>query len=263
MTQPKGPQGFDAFYSAIYGNRWPQLKTALFSPRRAIAFDEGLKTPYYLDKASILCAQVLPLSENSVVGDFCAAPGGKTLVLASKLPPGTLLIANEKSSARRSRLVTVINQHLPSELRNPIQIRGWDATRFGRTQPEYFDSILLDVPCSSERHLLEQPRYLAQWGPGRGKNLAIQALALAASALDSLKRGGYLLYSTCSLNPEENDGVWDKMSKKRTGWTKVDLPDLPGEATRWGRIILPDQNDGMGPLYLTLVRKTPENLEQN
>ncbi len=260
MATLKGSQGFERHYAAIYGERWTRLKAALLTPRQGVPFQQGLTAPYYLDPASILCAQTLPVKENAVLGDFCAAPGGKTLVLASRLPPGATLIANEKSATRRTRLVNVLNRHLPEELRRRVMVRGWDAALFGRSQPLSFDGILLDVPCSSERHLLEQPQYLQKWGPGRGKHLAIQALALAASALDSLKPGGYLLYSTCSLNPEENDGVWEKLLKKRTCWEKIELKDLPGETTRWGKIILPDQHGGMGPLFFTLLRKNLPDL---
>jgi 16S rRNA C967 or C1407 C5-methylase (RsmB/RsmF family) len=258
MHPKKGPEGFDAFYHQIYQERWLELKQALLQPRKHYIFKEILKTPYYLDPASVFCANCLPLLPNSLVGDLCAAPGGKTLVLASRLPEGAYLIANEKSASRRKKLHEVLRNHLPADLNSRISIKGLDAGLLGKMMPQQFDSILLDVPCSSERHLMEQPKFLAQWGPGRGKSLAIQALALAASAFDSLKPGGYLLYSTCALNPLENDGVWDRMLKKRLGWQVVPLPEGPGMTTKWGRHILPDSDEGMGPLYLTLIRKNPE-----
>lgn len=257
----KGPEGFERFYRDIWGDRWDSLRAALTQPRQGCRFEAGLLCPYTLDPASVFCAQCLPLPRDGWVGDLCAAPGGKTLVLAGRLPRGARLIANEKSTARRRRLLQVLDTHLPAAIREHINVWGLDATQFGRRFPEHFDSILLDVPCSSERHLLEKPSELNLWGPGRPKHLSIQALALAASALDSLRPGGYLLYCTCSVNPNENDGVWDRMTRKRTGWSRTPLPPGPGEETRWGRIILPDRCAGMGPLYFSLIRKTPETPE--
>lgn len=258
MGITKGAAAFEAHYRAIYGQRWEALRDALLRPPRRVAFQEGLIKPYFLDPASVLAAQCLPLDDDQVVGDFCAAPGGKSLVLTSRLPEGARLYANEPSFRRRRRLLRVLREHLSPETRQRLTVLGWDARRLGRQRRAFFDAVLLDVPCSGERHLLAQPKYLGQWSPTRGKRLSNQALAMALAALDSLREGGFLLYCTCSLNPLENDQVLERLARRRQGqWTVVELPPTLGETTRYGRLILPDRADGLGPLYLSLLQKLP------
>ena len=65
-----------------------------------------------------------------------------------------------------------------------------------------------------------------------------------------------MVYSTCSLNPEENDGIIEKMGKKRSGLFEVLEKKSPlAEATKYGSIILPDVSSGRGPIYLSAIRK--------
>ena len=66
-------------------------------------------------------------------------------------------------------------------------------------------SSKLDVPCSSERHVFADEKYLDMWSPSRIKSLAIEQWALLSSAYRLLRNDGFLLYSTCALNPKEND----------------------------------------------------------
>ena len=138
-----------------------------------------------------------------------------------------------------------------------IRVTGFDGSKWCLFEKEVFDAILLDAPCSSERHLLHSPEHLKKWSPSRSKNLAVRQYSLAVSALDTLKPGAFLLYSTCSLSPLENDGIIRKMLKKRKGLFEVIPSDVPeGENTDFGKLILPDK-DGWGPLYFCLLRKSP------
>jgi 16S rRNA C967 or C1407 C5-methylase (RsmB/RsmF family) len=117
-----------------------------------------------------------------------------------------------------------------------------------------WDRILLDVPCSSERHILASSRHLARWTRSRTKHLAVQQFAMLAAAVDAAKPGGYVLYSTCALSPAENDGVIDKALKKRAGRFSVRSAEVEwAEPTRHGYQILPDTACGRGPIYLSLL----------
>ena len=257
-----GEQRFEQYYGEIYGQRWPALKEALLKPTNPVSLSDSLSEPYYMDKASILAASILPISESNAVLDMCAAPGGKTLSIALRLGGKGSLVANDRSAARRNRLLTVIQSSLPEELRANIKVTGHDSTKWSLYEKNAYDRILLDAPCSSERHVLTDPSVLSIWSPNRPKLLAIQQFAMLASALDAAKDGGYILYSTCSICPLENELVIEKLySKRKNLFEETDMlkkhPELEKESEKLlhGRIVLPDTQDGAGPLYFCLIRK--------
>lgn len=251
-----GPQAFENHYWQLFGARWPELRRALLLPARQVALRDGLLQPYYLDEASVAAADALPLTAGDRIVDFCAAPGGKSLALARRLPPGATLICNERSSARRARLHRVLDSHLAPQLRRRVSVSGHDATRWGLIQPSSCQRILLDVPCSSERHVITDATHLGRWSASRPRRLSIQAFALLASAIDALEGGGSLLYVTCALTPAENDQVIARALRKRAGQVEYQTPELPwGESTEYGIHVLPDAAEGRGPLYVCLLHK--------
>lgn len=240
-----GAAAFDRHFASVYGERWPALRQALTEPGRPEAHLEGLLKPYYLDEASVRAAQALGVQPDDEVLDLCAAPGGKTLVLALALGGTGRLVSNDRSSDRRARLKRVITDHLPPRYQTNITITGFDATRWGLHEQNAYDRILLDAPCSSERHLLHSPPHLAQWSAHRTKTLAQQALAMACAALEALKPGGQMVYSTCSISPEENEGLLERLASKRPGMMTIDSQTL----------VLPDKEFGAGPLFFAVIRK--------
>ncbi len=252
-----GAEAFESYYAQIYDRRWSVLKEALLTDRTPIAYCENMLQSYYLDEASILAAKLLGVQAGDSVLDMCAAPGGKSLVLASSLQTGGTLVANDRSATRRGRLKSVLKEHLPLEMQNRISVTGHDATRWSLYEQNTYDRILLDAPCSSERHVLCDPKALEIWSPSRPKHLAIQQFAMLASALEAVKVGGFVLYSTCSINPIENEQVIDKLFDKRSGRFTLQSIEAPyAELCRHGSIILPDSAYGKGPLYFCLIRRT-------
>ena len=259
----QGQERFESWYSGIYGERWPVLREALLKETNPVSLSDRLQTPYYMDKASILAANMLPISENNSVLDMCAAPGGKTLSIALRLNGHGLLVSNDRSASRRNRLIKVLDDCLSPELRAAVKVTGHDSTTWSLHEKDAYDRILLDAPCSSERHVLTDPKALSQWSPNRPKQLAVQQFAMLAAALDAARDGGFILYSTCSICPLENEQIIDKLAKRRAGrFEEVDLlqthPELKdlSEGLPHGRIVLPDVQDGSGPLYFCLIRKT-------
>ena len=247
---------FESYYQQIFEDRWPALKEALLVDRNPIAYSEGLLSEYYLDEASVIAAKLLGVQEKDSVLDMCAAPGGKTLVLASLLKGTGSLTANDRSSARRSRLRNVIDSHVKEEWKASISVTGHDASKWGLYEQEMYDRILLDAPCSSERHVLCDPSALKQWTPSRPKHLAIQQFAMLAAALEAVKVGGYILYSTCALIPLEDELVIEKLFTKREGRFELVPIEAPfSEKRSYGSIILPDTAQGKGPLYFCLIRR--------
>lgn len=251
-----GIREFEQFYSALYLDRWPALREAMLAPQESVPLQEGLSRPYFLDEASLIAAQALAVGPGDEVLDLCAAPGGKSLVLALAAGPSGSLVANDRSSARRSRLKRVIADHLPSPLAARVRITSHDAARWGLYERDAYDRVLVDVPCSSERHLLSAPSYLAKWSPARTRHLAAQGYAMLAAAVDAARPGGTILYSTCTLSPRENDEVVERILTRRERLVTCEGVQAPcGEPTRHGWIILPDRCAGRGPIYFARLRK--------
>ncbi len=272
-----GKDAFEQYYSSLYGERWNDLKESFSLEPFYATFKFENCEPYYLDAASVFASNCLPLKENSQILDMCAAPGGKSLILASKMDENSNLVCNERSAERRNRLCAVTKESLPEKINQKIQITGNDGSLICKKTDKKFDSILLDAPCSSERHVYNSPKHLEQWTPSRVKNLSFTQWSLLSSAFLSLKDEGYILYSTCALAEEENDGVIKKLLKKYAKSSSdeykisieqidfenslknlpscVQIPDLIIEKTEFGYQILPDKNRGAGPIYFSLIKK--------
>lgn len=255
---------FDIYYRALYGGRWDGLKAALLEPAERQPYTPGAGRPYLMDYASVLAARSLRLPPEGILLDACAAPGGKTLVLLSESAPAVKILANEPSAARRRRLVNVLNEHLDAETRGRAAVSGFDAAALAAKKAEHgrFDGILLDAPCSSERHVLSNKKYLAKWTVARPRFLAKRQWALLSAAFLLLKDGGCLVYSTCALSVDENDGVASRLAAKYGGRVSLDRPDFSeGENTGYGRIILPDAGGGAGPMYVARFHKRPATVQ--
>lgn len=257
----KGKEAFEAYYSNAFGVRWNSLYEALLLPSSPIAYSENLKKTYYMDEASVAVAKVLPPLDDGVILDMCAAPGGKTLVLSNILRDGVRLQANELSGIRRNRLIAVIEEHLDDNVKEKISITGYDAAKMCKISISKYDRILLDSPCSSERHVLHLEKALNEWTPSRPKQLSIRQWALLSSAFLMLKESGVLVYSTCALLEIENDSVIDKLLKKYENAQIVkditsikEFKEQP-TTTRHGFMYSPDVNNGIGPMYFCIIKK--------
>ena len=254
---------FEEYYLELFSSRWAALRDSLLSPAASIPYSEGLAKPYMMDRASVLAAQCLrlpaiPVPDSGLILDACAAPGGKSLVIASRMSGDTRLISNELSSERRRRLVNALDEHLDAKKRGQVTVSGFNAAEIGGRKKEWkrFDAILLDAPCSSERHVIQSEKAYVEWTPSRPRALARRQWSLLSAAFLLLKPGGSLVYATCALSPEENDGPVLRLLEKYDGQIELDEPDFTeGEKTTYGRLILPDADKGMGPMYVAGFRK--------
>ncbi len=250
---------FDEYYADLFDSRWPLLREALMNEPAYHALHTAgpgnQSAVYHLDEASYRTALLLRPEEGDEVLDMCAAPGGKSLALITSFP-FIQLTSNERSSNRRFRLKRVLQDHLPPLLLERVRVTGYDARTWFRHGKNTYDRILLDVPCSSERHILNSQPHYRQWSPARTNHLAVQAFTMLASALEVVRTEGMILYCTCALSPLENDGVIEKLHKKRTGRFEMVPIHLPfGEETRYGWQVLPDDSGGRGPMYAACVRR--------
>ena len=249
-----GEERFEAFYSSLYGERWPLLREALLRETEEKVSPEGLSSPYYMDRSSLLTASLLPVAPGMKVLDMCAAPGGKSLVLALALKGEGSLTSNDRSPERRRRMKDVFSSCLPPGSVD-IRITGFNAESWGLYEKDEYDAILLDAPCSSERHVMNDSKYLSQWSPSRPKRLAVSQYAMLSSALMAVKEGGYILYSTCSINSGENEDVIKKLFERHPDDVEEAEESKTGEKRARGTLILPDTAGGLGPMYSCLLRK--------
>ena len=171
--------------------------------------EQPAKHPYYFaglyylqDPSAMTPASRLPIEENDVVLDLCAAPGGKATELAAKLHGTGLLIANDISSKRAKAL-----------LKN-IELFGVEnsfiVTEYPKKLAEYFtgffDKILIDAPCSGEGMFRKEPSMVKAWEQNGPEFYAALQEDILKQALPMLKPGGMLLYSTCTFSPLEDEG---------------------------------------------------------
>lgn len=225
-----------------------------FIPERQ---EDDLLDAYVMDPGSVFVAKALEVQSGDRVLDMCAAPGGKTLVFIEALKSDGEIISNDLSPERRERLKKVIQQYVPRHVRDRVWVHGKDAVQYGLREPNSFDRILLDAPCSGERHVLENAQALKDWSPRRTEHQATRQYSLISAAFLALKEGGRLVYSTCSISPSENDEVVKKLLKKKKGAIRLvetPLPFAHAEKTECGYIFLPDRC-GFGPLYYAVLEK--------
>jgi 16S rRNA C967 or C1407 C5-methylase (RsmB/RsmF family) len=256
MTEPTSIAPFYDYFQRTYGDRWENLLSSLTAPHARtpwIPFPGN--EPYFIDAASLLVVDALGIGPDQAVLDLCAAPGGKTLSILGRLSGRGSLVANEYSSPRRLRLQSVIEAHAPEEVRGRVRVVGGDGRKVGMTHPEVFDRVLADVPCSSERHLIEQNEQ-GVWTEHRSKFIAKKQYALLCSAGLAVKPGGIVVYSTCSISPHENDAVLRRFLDRKEGFIleRLENPPPGADATEFGLQILPDTT-GIGPMYIARLKK--------
>lgn len=163
-------------------------------------FDEGLWTPQ--DESAMAVSQLLSPQPGETVLDLCAAPGTKTTHLAELMQNSGRIVATDVKSdrlrrvsenARRLGLTIIELQPISPDLHD--------------VPAGPFDAVLVDAPCSNTGVLGKRPEARWRIQPSDIVKLAALQLRLLRSAADRLKPGGRLVYSTCSLEPEENEGV--------------------------------------------------------
>ena len=189
---------------------------------------------YIQDPAATLAVSLADFSNVKRALDLCAAPGGKSLMIAERLNPGATLIAADRS-ARRQELT-----------RENFRRRGLDFPVIV-AEPESiegeFDLVLADVPCSNTGVFRRRPDAL--WRFNRAMLTEVVALQekILHSASERTAPGGQLLYSTCSIEPQENRQQLERF-----------LADHPAFECRVSRQLLPDQEHD-GAYAALLVRK--------
>ena len=179
---------------------------------------------YYLQEASaMLPAEVLPIEENEIILDACAAPGGKSSKLANKLNHTGILYANDISVSRAQILLkTLENQGIGN-----AYVMANDINELDRFH-EHFDKILIDAPCSGEGMFRKEQDLIRSWLDKGNEYYASLQKQIIAKAISLLKPGGKLVYSTCTFSPLEDEQVIEYALDNHPDMQVVPFKKYPG-----------------------------------
>ena len=217
---------------------------------------------YYVQEASGLFLsfafkQVMDLTQKLRVLDLCAAPGGKSTLLQSILNPDSLLVSNEVIKTR----VPVLCQNITKWGRANGIVSNNDPVHF-RKLPGFFDCIVIDAPCSGSGLFRKDPDAAASWSPDLVRLCSHRQQRIIADAWDSLKDGGFLIYSTCSYSKEENEDILDIIFRQ---YDCISIPLSPDpawkivetrsdESNALGYRFYPDRLQGEG-FFISVLQK--------
>ena len=224
---------------------------------------------YYIQEPSaMLPASVLPVNPGDRVLDLCAAPGGKSTQAAARLGGEGLLVSNEIHPARAKILSENVER---MGLTNAV-VTNESPERLSAYFPEYFDKILVDAPCSGEGMFRKHEEACSEWSPENVELCAKRQDSVLDEAAAMLKKGGRLVYSTCTFALQEDEGSvarfllrhpefsikethrYDGMEPGRPDWAGTDpVPDGMEKTIR----LWPHKLHGEGH-FLAVLEKTGE-----
>ena len=198
-----------------------------------IAFEEGYYT--IQDAAAAKVVELMKPRQHDVILDLFAAPGGKTTYIAESMMDTGEIFAVDKIPAR----MKLLRQNMERLKLNNIKLFTQDAFQFGPVTPS-FDQVLLDVPCSGWGVMQKKAELRWQYHQDIDKMIKLQEKALKYGS-QFVTEGGYLVYSTCTLNPEENENQVERFLSKNKRFRLIKAESvIPKEYTENGYLkILP------------------------
>ena len=161
---------------------------------------------YLQSLSSMVPPLVLNPKKGEKVLDLTAAPGSKTTQMACFMENEGYILANELDKIRCERL----QYNVKSQGAEIVEVINGRGEKIGNSYPEYFDKVLLDTPCSGEgRFLLGKPMTYKDWSLKKVNQLVKIQKKLFESAYNATKENGTIVYSTCTINKEENEYILD------------------------------------------------------
>ncbi len=187
---------------------------------------------YYMQEPSAGCViEALDPTPGMRVLDLCAAPGGKSGHIAARLAGTGLLVANECVASRAKILRSNLER---------LGVRNGCVTsampdRVAAVFPSYFDAVVVDAPCSGEGMFRKEESAGTDWSREHVKSCAARQSAILDSAAETVAENGLLLYSTCTLNPLEDEAVVDAFLKSHPDFRieAIDAVKLPSAHPEW------------------------------
>ena len=205
------------------------------------------------DASSYLAAKNLGAMPNELVLDICAAPGGKTAVLAEEMKNSGEVIAIDIHQ-HRIKLIDTNMKKLGIDIVKAIVIDAKNVNKQGRK----FDKILVDVPCSGYGVIRNKPEILYSKNRENIEELAKLQLEILNSAADILKDGGELIYSTCTITDKENTNNIKKFLEERKEFKieKLYIPEnVLGDYDKLGGFCINYKEEIMDNFYIIKLKK--------
>lgn len=218
---------------------------------------------YAMDVASLYPVLSLDVGPSDTILDMCAAPGGKAFALLQTLQFGEMggaLALNDTSSGRIKRLQDVVNHCVGRDRKHSIRITKRKGEEWAEIERDVYDRVLVDAPCSSDRHNMESWMDKGTLHPESQKFGKLQH-NLLLGAVHAVKNGGFVVYSTCTEASEENDEVISRThdSARKLGiQIRAELPHLQQNFgaifgtihnKEFGTLIVPSHSMNIGPMY--------------
>jgi 16S rRNA C967 or C1407 C5-methylase (RsmB/RsmF family)/NOL1/NOP2/fmu family ribosome biogenesis protein len=192
-------------------NSVPWCMGGVYLPERPVftldpAFHSGA---YYVQEASSMFlhhifTQATASRKGLRVLDLCAAPGGKSTLIASELDADSLLISNEVIRTRAS----ILEENITRWGYMNTWVTGNDPRDFGKLEG-YFDVIIVDAPCSGSGLWRKDAKAINEWSEGNVQLCAARQQRILADVWPALKTDGILIYATCSFSPQEDEEILD------------------------------------------------------
>lgn len=206
---PRKPLPEGHFQARLIRVPWCQTGY-IIDPRPSFTFDPLFHAgAYYVQEASSMfleqaLKQHLPQTAAVRALDLCAAPGGKSTHIHALLPPGSLLVSNDVVSSRVRVLMDNINRWGGEN----VIITHNDPSSFGKLDG-FFDLMVVDAPCSGSGLFRKDPDAMQEWSQQAVLMCQQRQMRILSEAINCLKPGGLLVYSTCSYSVEEDEFISD------------------------------------------------------
>ena len=215
---------------------------------------------YYLQDASAMApVAALDPKPGETVLDLCAAPGGKSSQIAGRMAGKGILVSNEYVKSR----ALILSSNLERLGVRNVRVTNASPDKFASALPRFFDAVLADAPCSGEGMFRRDPGALSEWTPDSPAACAARQAHVLDSAAETVKKGGRMVYSTCTFNRKENEDTIAAFLDRHPDFHTVDfsLPGL-GESKNGCLRLWPHRIEGEGH-FLCLMRRDGEEEERD
>lgn len=219
---------------------------------------------YSQEPSASAVVEAVTIRPNDWVLDCCAAPGGKSTAIAEKLNGTGLLVSNEYVYSRAGILSSNLERH---GVKNAV-ILSDDVTKIGTKTQDVFDKVFVDAPCSGEGMFRKTPISLSEWSNDNVRMCAARTTEILEGAALAVKRGGNLIFSTCTFNTVENEQTVVNLLMKHPDFELVSAEEKVVNETSNGiakieqsiplelcRRVFPHANLGEGHFIAVLKRK--------